>query len=257
MGAIPPAPYLQRVALGGHREHAFDSFPLSLPFVESLDLRFPAAVTFFVGENGSGKSTLIEAIADLCRLPVGGGGRNELTGHHSPMNESELAPALTASFSRKPKDGYFFRAEFQAHFATLLEQRRADPDFNGDPFGRYGGRSLHACSHGEAFLAMFSSWLSPGIILMDEPEAALSPQRQLSLLARMAHLARRGDIQFIIATHSPVLLTFPDAAIISFDAGPLSEVSLQETSHYQITRGILEAPERYWRHLVREEEALP
>jgi predicted ATPase len=253
MPTLPGAPYLQRIVLRGDQEHDFASFPRSLPFVEGLDLELRTAVTFFVGENGSGKSTLIEAIADLCRLPVGGGGRNELADRHSPLQESELAPALVASFHRRPKDGYFFRAEFQAHFATLLEQRREDPDFIGDPYGRYGGGSLHTRSHGEAFLAMFSSWMSPGIILMDEPEAALSPQRQLALLTRMAQLARRSDVQFIIATHSPVFLTFPGATLISFDEGPLSEVTLEETSHYQITRGILEAPERYWRHLVRDE----
>jgi predicted ATPase len=249
MDLLPPAPYLQRVALDPERVPRLDGFPFSLPFVKDLDLELRSAVTFFVGENGSGKSTLIEAVAALCRLPVGGGGRNELGDRHSPLRESELAPALMAVFQRRPMQGYFFRAEFQAHFATLLEQRRADPDFPGDPYGRYGGRSLHTRSHGEAFLAMFASWMSPGILLMDEPEAALSPQRQLALLTRMAALARRGDVQFIIATHSPVMLTFPGAALISFDEGSLREVSLEETSHYQITRGILEAPERYWRHL--------
>lgn len=251
MEPLPVAPFLQRIILRHDQEHNFASFPLSLPFVKGLNLEFRSTVTFFVGENGSGKSTLVEAIADLCRLPVGGGGRNELVNEHSPHRESELAPSLMAGFQHRPRDGYFFRAEFQSHFATLLEQRQADPDFGGDPFGRYGGRSLHTRSHGEAFLAMFATWMAPGIILMDEPESALSPQRQLSLLTRMAQLAWRSDVQFIIATHSPVFLTFPGATLISFDDSPLSEVTLEETSHYQITRGILEAPERYWRHLTR------
>ena len=97
---------------------------------------------------------------------------------------------------------------------------------------------------------MFLNRMEAGLFLMDEPEAALSPQRQLTLLARMAHLVDSGGTQFIIATHSPVLLTFPGAAIVSFDDGELSRVTLEDTSHYQITRGILEAPERYWRYLV-------
>ncbi len=246
-------PYLKHLSLrDGARDG--DKFPFTLPFLRELDLAFDSSVTFFVGENGSGKSTLIEAIADLCRLPVSGGGRNELHEAHGPQRESELAPALRASFVRQPRDGYFFRAEFQAHFASLLEQRRADPDFLGDPYARYGGRSLHTRSHGEAFLEILTSWMTPGMILMDEPESALSPQRQLTLLVGIAKLARRGDVQLIVATHSPILLTFPNATILSFDDGELTRVRLQDTAHYQITRGILESPERYWERLLHEQD---
>jgi len=246
-------PYLQRVFLRQDREHDRSQFPLSLPFARELDLHFLRPVTFLVGENGSGKSTFIEAIAELCRLPVSGGGRNELGGSHGPQSRSQLAQFLAASFKQKPKDGYFFRAEFQAHFASLLDDRRADPDFLGNPYARYGGRSLHSRSHGEAFLAMFSSWMAPGMILMDEPESALSPQRQLALLVQMAELVSRRNVQLVIATHSPILLTFPNSTLLSFDENGLGEVRLQDTSHYQITRGILENPERYWRHLLRTE----
>lgn len=248
------APYLQRLTLQDEKVPDFGSFPFNLPFVRELDIAFPSPVTFFVGETGSGKSTIVEAIAHLCRLPVGGGGRNELADAHAPHRHSELAPALRASFSEKPRDGYFFRAEFQAHFASLLEQRSADPDFLGDPYARYGGRSLHSLSHGEAFLAMFESWMTPGIILMDEPESALSPQRQLTLLARMARLVRGGKVQFVIATHSPILLTFPGATIYGFVDGSLVAMGLEETAHYQITKGILNAPDQYWNHLLQDEE---
>jgi predicted ATPase len=247
------APYLRRITVLPEKIEDSARFPFSLPFVADLDISFETPVTFLVGENGSGKSTLIEGVADLCRLPVAGGGRNELGGAHGPQRESELAPALRASFSRMPRDGYFFRAEFQAHFATLLDERAADPDFQGDPFGRYGGRSLHTRSHGESFLAMFLSWMKPGMILMDEPESALSPQRQLALLVRMAKLVPRGDIQFVIATHSPILLTFPGSTILSFDGSQVAPVTLEETAHYQITKRILDAPERYWMHLLRDD----
>src|SRR5688572_12828047 len=185
---MTPPPFLQRLSLRENTELSRDEFPGNLPFVRSLDLRFTNAVTFFVGENGSGKSTVMEAIAAVCGLPTGGGGRNELAGMRAPQSQSELAPFVRGSFKRRPPDGYFFRAEFQTHFATLLEERRADPDFWEDPYARYGGRSLHTRSHGEAFLAVFSAWLNPGMILMDEPEAALSPQRQLALLSQMAKL---------------------------------------------------------------------
>ncbi len=239
-------PFLKRVFLRPNAEIDKRSFPGSLPFVQKLDISFDNSVTFFVGENGSGKSTLIEAIAELCGLPVGGGGRNELSGLRTPHSSSELAPLLRLSFKKRPRDGYFFRAEYQAHFATLLEERQADPDFDRDPYARYGGRSLHTRSHGEAFLAMFTSWMKPGIIVMDEPEAALSPQRQLALLVQMANLVQGGDVQFLIATHSPIILTFPGAALLSFDGGAIRPTQLRDTSHYQITRGILENPDRYW-----------
>jgi predicted ATPase len=243
------APFLKRIYVVPERVSASEGFPYDLPFVRDLDLAFTRAVTYLVGENGSGKSTLIEAIAELCGLPVSGGGRNEVADRHGPEQHSALAPVLRPSFSRRPRDGYFLRAEFHAHFATLLDERRNDPEFKGDPYSRYGGRSLHVQSHGEAFLAVLLNRVRSGVIIMDEPESALSPQRQLALLSRMAELVETGRTQFIIATHSPVLLTFPEADIVSLDHLPLRSVRLEDTSHYQITRGILETPERYWRLL--------
>jgi predicted ATPase len=226
------------------------AFPFNLPFVADLNLELSKPVTFFVGENGCGKSTLLEAIAALSGLPVSGGGRNEISSVHGPESQSSLASALRPSFRRKPKDGYFFRAELHAHFASLLEDRARDVAFRGkDPYGRYGGKSLHAQSHGESFLALMQNRFESGLFLMDEPESALSPQRQLTLLARLAELVPDGECQFLIATHSPILLTYPDADIVSFDDPSLPRIALEDTSHYQITKGILEAPGRYWKHL--------
>jgi predicted ATPase len=247
-----PARFLRRVYLVPERVPSNDIFPHNLPFVRDLDLGLKSAVTFFVGENGSGKSTLIEAIAAACGLPVSGGGRNELADRHGPEQRSALGGVLRFSFARRPRDGYFFRAEFQAHFASLLDRRRDDTDFEGDPYARYGGVSLHARSHGEAFLAVILNRMESGVFIMDEPESALSPQRQLALLARMAQLVARGATQFIIATHSPILLPFPEADIVSFDDTPLRSVRLQDTACYRITQGILEAPDRYWRLLGQD-----
>ena len=217
----------------------------------ALDIEFTSPVTFFVGENGTGKSTVIEAIAALSRLPVSGGGRNELAGNHGPDTSSPLAKSLRPSFRRRPPDAYFLRAEFQAHFASLLDARNADPDFRmgGDPYARYGGRSLHTRSHGEAFLSILQNRIRSGLLLFDEPESALSPQRQLALLAHMSALVAAGTSQFIIATHSPILLTFPGAQILSFDGDALHPISLEDTSHFQITKGILQNPAAYWKHL--------
>jgi predicted ATPase len=216
--------YLTSVQTLTERISEEGGYPFHLPWVRKLRLKFEKKVTFFVGENGAGKSTLLEALASLAR-------------------------ALRPSFRNRPIDGYFLRAEFHAHFATLLDHRRNDPDFVGDPYRLYGGRSLHERSHGEAFLAIMQNRIADGFFLFDEPESALSPRRQLSLLSLMWDQAERGASQFIVATHSPILLTYPGAELISFDGEELTRVKLEDTPHYQITRGILESPERYWRYL--------
>ena len=233
-----------------------DRFPFSIPWVPEFELQFKTAVTFLVGENGSGKSTLIEAIASLCGFPVCGGGKNDIASQFGPDRKSELAEAFYLHFGKRPRDGYFFRAEFYAQFASLLDQRAHDPSFGRDPYSRYGGQSPHTRSHGESFLDLINHRLGSGLFLMDEPESALSPQRQLSLMAIMANRIKSEKTQFIVATHSPILMTFPGATILSLDinAGLIEEVTLEETNHFQLTRGILEHPEKYWRHLLDQPE---
>lgn len=220
-------------------------FPFTLAFVRNLDLSLDNPVTFFVGENGSGKSTLLEAIADMCGFQAGGGGTCDIYKQHE--GRSPLARVLRPRFRHRPRDGFFFRAETLVNFATLLEERRADPDFLGDPYQYYGGKSLHLRSHGEAFLEVFQNRVHEGLFLVDEPEAALSPQRQLTLMYLLHDRAKLGKAQFIVATHSPILLTLPNSVIIDFDDPSLPTTSLAQTKHYQITRGILERPERYWK----------
>lgn len=243
-------PFLDRVFRRPDRAPPdFSKFPFCLPFVCNLDLRIRRPVTFFVGENGSGKSTLLEAIATLAGLPTAGGGRNELGNAYTPESESPLSPFLRPSFRAKATDGYFLRAEYQAHFAQLLSGRHADPDFLGDPYRRYGGRSLLTQSHGEAFLAVMKGF-ADGLFLLDEPEAALSPQRQLALMSHMMRLTRTGRAQFIVATHSPILMTFPDCQIVDFNVPELPDTTLTQTAHYHITTGILHHPDHYWKHLA-------
>jgi predicted ATPase len=240
-------PYLSGVHVVPERLPAEPGFPFTLPFVHGLDLDLDRPITFFVGENGSGKSTLLEAIATLAGFHAGSGGRDDVYAHHEVA--SDLSRALRPRFRHRPKDGFFFRAETLVNFATLLEQRKEDPDFLGDPYARYGGQSLHRRSHGEAFLDVFQHRIHDGLFLVDEPEAALSPQRQLALLYLLRDRIQRGRTQFIVATHSPILLTYPGGAIVNFDDPALPRVRLEDTKHYAITRDILENPERYWRRL--------
>jgi predicted ATPase len=243
--------YLKRLAIDPSRVGDWDAYPFNLPFARKLKLDFTAPLTFFIGENGSGKSTIIEAIADACRLPVEGGGRPELDTHpDSDRPRSELARGLTASFVNHVHDGFFLRAENLVRFADLLEERERDPDFYGNPYRAYGGRSMHQQSHGEAFLSIFQHRLqSGGVIIMDEPESALSPQRQLTLLTVLYEFVRAGNTQIFIASHSPILMTFPGATLLEVNKKVVAPIRLEDTSHYQITRGILANPEQYWKHL--------
>ena len=242
---LPPDPKINKVARK-------DRFPFSIPWVADFELEFKTAVTFLVGENGSGKSTLIESLASLAGYPVCGGGKNDMADQYGPERHSELAQAMSPYFAKRPRDGYFFRAEFYAQFASMLDQRRRDPDFRADPYTRYGGQSPHTRSHGESFLDFLNHRVGSGLYLLDEPESALSPQRQLTLLAIMARHVRTEKTQFIIATHSPILMTFPGATIMSLNSESISETTLEETDHFQITRGVLEFPEKYWKHLFEE-----
>ncbi len=254
MGNLTVPPYILGVQAVPERIPEYPEFPFSLPFVSTLNLEFRHPVTFFVGENGTGKSTLLEAIAALSGFPVSGGGLAERNATIGPETDSSLSFALRPAFRKRPPDGFFLRAEFQALFATLLDERKRDPNFTGDPFARYGGRSLHQRSHGEAFLAILQNRFDHGLWILDEPESALSPQRQLALLTQMHSLVGTGKTQFIIATHSPILLTYPKAEIISFDDPSLPKIGIEETSHFQITRGILQNVDNYWHHLISDEQ---
>jgi predicted ATPase len=243
--------YLLGLEIIAGRVPDFDQHPFSVPCIRSLNLSFRSQVTFLVGENGCGKSTLLEGIAALCRLPLSGGGRHDLAAQHGPRGETPLVFALRPRFRRQPRDSYFFRGEFSAHFASLLDQRGADPDFGRDPYASYGGKSLHSRSHGEGYLTLLNERIGEdGLYLLDEPEAALSPQRQLALLALLADRIRARSTQFVIATHSPILMTIPGAEILLIDGASISPTLLQDTEHYQVTKAVLQNPASFWRHLA-------
>lgn len=247
VAAVPPfgkGPYLLGAYAVRERLAGLSGFPYSLPFVPTLDVDLSARVTFLVGENGSGKSTFLEALADLCGYPSTGGGKNDVADVKAPG--AELAACLRPKFKERPRDGFFFRAETVYGFADLLEKRERDPDFLGDPYARYGGQSLHRRSHGEAFLSLLRNRVKAGLYLFDEPESALSPTRQLAFLRWLLGRAQRGDGQFVIATHSPILLTMPHAVIRSFDDPALPLVALEDTEHWAVTRSIVERGAAHW-----------
>jgi predicted ATPase len=238
------SPFLTRIALHGdrvvHGEH-----PFTLPVIEHLSLELTTPVTFFVGENGTGKSTLMEALAWSLGFGMHGGNRDH---QFAEGNEGHaLGRALRLTWRQRTTDGFFLRAETFHDFSTYLESVDS-------PFSRYGGQSFHKRSHGEAFLALFEHRFEEGMYLLDEPEAALSPQRQLAFLRIVHELSAQRIAQFIVATHSPILLSLPGATVLSFDGGTIEPVDYRDTEHYRLTRDFLNAPERYLRHLLAEDE---
>jgi predicted ATPase len=241
--------FVSQIALQRDKVDSFDRYPFKLPAIRSLDrLSLHPKVTFFVGENGSGKSTLLEALAVSLGFNAEGGSKNFRFGTRT--SHSELHQFLrVAKGVRRPRDGFFLRAESFFNVATEIENLDAGPGFGPPVIGSYGGRSLHEQSHGESFLAlMMERFGGQGLYLLDEPEAALSPQRQLAVLSRIHDLVLDGS-QFIIATHSPILMAYPDACIYLCGQDGVTQVAYEDTEHFQVTRTFLASPERTLRML--------
>lgn len=249
--AIDSSHFLLEVRLERDKVPSFDAYPFALAAVRNLHSLVPhPAVTFLVGENGSGKSTLLEAIATICGFNPEGGTRNfnfATRPSHSPLHQY-LTPVRGM---RRPKDGFFLRAESMFNVATAIENLDKEP--GGPPIiNSYGGVSLHEQSHGESFFAVFMERFGGnGLYLLDEPEAALSPTRQMALISRMHELVRGGS-QFIIATHSPILMAYPDADIIMLTQDGLGTVDYTETEHYRVTRDFLMNHEKMLRILMED-----
>ena len=235
--------FLTRATLRPDKVTSFTDFPFSIPAIGGLDtLEFDRPVTFFVGENGAGKSTLLEAIAIGMGLNPEGGSRNFRFATRE--SHSGLSNALRLSRSvRRIRDSFFLRAESYFNVATEIEV--LDREAGGPRIiDSYGGKSLHEQSHGESFFALFLNRLrGNGLYFFDEPEAALSPTRQLSFLSRLHDLVKDGS-QFFIATHSPILMAYPDAAIFAFENGPPRRIDYRDTEHYGVTRTFLNDTER-------------
>lgn len=267
--------HLRELSLRVDPEQLPKRYPFSLPLVRQLPrLELDHPVTFFVGENGSGKSTLMEALACAVALPTVGS--QSVRTDPTLKAARELGQTLRLSWTKRTRTGFFLRAEDFFGYAKQLEQTRAEMEAELErverdyadrsefakglarmPFAgelhdmnrRFGEEGLDSRSHGEAFLALFQDRFRPnGLYLLDEPEAPLSPLRQMGFLSLLKSLVEQ-DAQFIIATHSPIILAYPDAAIYSFDTLPLAQVDYGELEHVTLTRDFLNNPTEFLRHL--------
>jgi predicted ATPase len=244
MADVTNGPWLRQITLLRSEVSDWQQYPFSIPAIASLhSLALSSRVTCFVGENGTGKSTLLEGIALASGFGLQGGTRNFLIPRPDPLDDESqrierLADVLRLRWSRRQSEGFFLRAESFYNAASYIDEV--------DAVRSYGGFSLHKRSHGESFLTLVLERFRGGwLYLLDEPEAALSAPRQLALIVRMHDLlAEHPGTQFVVATHSPILLAFPNASILSFDSTPIREIAYRETDAYVITRRFLDDPGR-------------
>jgi predicted ATPase len=242
MRTVDAKHYLIRLRLERDKVPSFDEYPYCLPALRGLhELTFHPAVTFLVGENGSGKSTLLEAIGAKWGLNPEGGTQNFRLDTRPSLSPLHANLTLVKGV-RRPELRFFLRAESFYNVATEIERLGVG--------NAYGSRSLHEQSHGESFFTLFQErFQNNGFYLLDEPEAALSPQRQLAMIARMHELVRGGS-QFIIATHSPIIMAYPNAQILQLSERGLDPVDYLDTEHYQVTRDFLNHHEMMLRELM-------
>lgn len=240
-------PFIRAVRLRRDEIEDWSEYPFSLPVVRALDeIDLSAPITFLCGENGSGKSTLLEAIAIACGMNPEGGSRNmrfSSRDTHSPLHMHMTC----VRGARRERDGFFLRAESMYNVASEID--RLEEDMRG-MLRSYGGDSLHGQSHGESFLSVIQHRFGArGLYVLDEPEAPLSPARQLTLMCELDRLTRAGS-QLIIATHSAMLMAMPGARIYSLDEHGISQVGYEDTEHFRISRAFFTDPERMLRMLL-------
>lgn len=232
-----PAPYLKRLWLDPSRISDRADYPFCLPFLQDdFELKFSHAITIIVGENGAGKSTLLEGIAVLAGYDEAGGGRGYRAVDHSEAIEKmggELSRALRASWLPKITQGWFFRAETFFSVARYLDAVGSAPDFLSH-------------SHGEGFLRFFEERCQKqGIYIFDEPESALSPSRQIEFLKLMRRMDDAGYCQVIMATHSPILMAYPNATLLRLTKYGLEPVRVEETDHFKAMREFCDDPQGF------------
>lgn len=241
--------YIRYVELDREKVPSFYEYPFNLPAIKNLSkLSFHPKVTFIIGENGFGKSTILESIAVAYGFNAEGGSRNfNFTSRDTHSNLDKYIKVVKGT--KRPRTGFFLRAESFYNLATNIDD--LDSDHSGGPriIDAYGGRSLHEQSHGESFFALFQNRFSgEGLYLLDEPEAALSPTRQMSMLSIMHDLIQEGA-QFIIATHSPIIMAYPNSLIYEIKE-KIEAVKYEDTEHYQITRAFINHTKKMLKELI-------
>ncbi|HEX2944541.1 MAG TPA: AAA family ATPase [Clostridia bacterium] len=244
--------YIKSIGLKKELIPDMSKYPFCLPAVSALDdIELHPKVTYFVGENGTGKSTILEAVATAYGFNPEGGSRN--FSFSTKESHSDLYRSIKIiKGCKRPRDGYFLRAESFYNVASNIEELDAEPGLGSPILAAYGGISLHEQSHGESFFALFQNRLrGKGLYILDEPEAALSPSRQMSLVARMHDLINM-DSQFIIATHSPIIMGYPDSFIYEIGDG-ISRVTYEETGHFQIMKAFINNRDKMLRELMLSE----
>ncbi|WP_425452200.1 AAA family ATPase [Paenibacillus sambharensis] len=242
--------FLQWVEFDRKRYPSANKYPFNLPAIRQLDkLRFHPKVTYIAGENGMGKSTLMESIAVAWGFNPEGGTKNynfstRMT--HSPLHEY-VRPVRGV---RTPRDGFFFRAESYYNLASNIDDMYQEPSFGPPIRDSYGGKSLHEQSHGESFFAAFiHRFGGQGLYILDEPEAALSPVRQMAMLTRIHELVLQ-DSQFIISTHSPIVMAYPDSLIYYLTPDGIEVTTLEETDHYIVMKEFVNRKDKMLRELL-------
>src|SRR3954454_1129666 len=239
-----PAPYLKRVWLDPSQVRDREAYPFCLPiFPDDFELNFDAAVTIVVGENGTGKSTILEGIAALAGYDDAGGGKGYMPVDHSEAREKmggSLSSALRASWLPRITNGWFFRAESFFSVARYLDKAALDDPSRPPP------PDFLSHSHGEGFLRFFEERCQrQGIFIFDEPESALSPSRQIAFLKLMRRMEDIGHCQIIMATHSPMLMAYPNATLLRLTKYGLEPVTVKDTDHYKVMREFCEDPKGF------------
>lgn len=244
-------PYLQEISIKATRQLDYSFYPFSIPAIRQLDkLTFDKHVTILIGENGSGKSTLLEAIAVGLGFNPEGGTKN--FDFSTQDTHSRLSDCLRFAKSYQSyRDGFFLRAESFYNVASNIDNLDKAFSFGPPIINSYGGKSLHEQSHGESFLSlMLHRFSGDGLYILDEPEAALSPNRLFVMLSRMHQLIAQRS-QFIIATHSPILMAFPNAKVMEITESGIAQVDYRDTDHYRLTRSFLNNPDAIFNELFK------
>jgi predicted ATPase len=250
MNLLENSQFLLKIHLLREKVPTFNNYPFNLEIIRNFDaLEFHPKVTFIIGENGSGKSTLLEAIATSWGFNPEGGTKNFNFSTASSHSELYKYLRLVKSF-KQAKDGFFLRAESFYNVASNIDALDEDPTAGARIKDAYGGKSLHSQSHGESFFSLMTHrFRGKGLYILDEPEAALSPTRQMAMLTRMHELIQT-ESQFIIATHSPIILSYPDADIYEIRDQKLFLCKYKDTEHYTVTREFLNSPELFLKSLL-------